>query len=48
MRLVEHGRPVMMLERATLGRYHVVKGTPDKMMDHLVEADSGDGEAVRV
>ena len=48
MKLVEHGRDVMLLEKATLGRYHVIRGTPDKMLDHLVEADAGDGEDMRV
>ena len=40
MKLMEHGREVMVLERSALGKYLVVKGTPDKMLGHLLEMDS--------
>ena len=40
VKMTEHGREVMLLERVTLGRYLVVKGTPDKMLDHLLEMEA--------
>ena len=40
VKLTEHGHEVMLLERVTLGRYLVVKGTPDKMLDHLLEMEA--------
>ena len=39
MRFVEHGRDVLHLEKSNLGRYAVVKGTPEKMLDHLLESE---------
>lgn len=38
MKLVEHGKEVLLLEKGSWGRYSVVKGTPQKMLDHLLEA----------
>ncbi len=39
MRLSEHGRDVLLLERSSLGRYAIIKGTPDKMLDHLLDKE---------
>ncbi len=40
MRLSEHGKDVLLLERSPQGKYAVVNGTPDKMLDHLLEMDA--------
>ena len=54
MKFLEHGREVLLLEKASLGRYLVVKGTPDKMLDHLLDSEieegsqEGECEGVRV
>ena len=35
----EHGKEVLLLEKARQGRYLVVKGRPDRMLDHLLESE---------
>ena len=37
LNLVPH--QVLLLEKGSWGRYSVVKGTPDKMLDHLLESE---------
>ena len=39
IKFTEHGKEVLLLEKARQGRYLVVKGTPDKMLDHLLESE---------
>ena len=39
IKVMEHGKAVLLLEKASLGKYLVVKGTPDKMLDHLLAAE---------
>ena len=39
IKVVEHGKEVLLLEKASLGKYLVVKGTPQKMIDHLLESE---------
>ena len=39
IKIVEHGKEVLLLEKASLGKYLVVKGTPQKMIDHLLESE---------
>ena len=39
IRFEEHGKEVLLLEKARQGRYLVVKGRPDKMLDHLLESE---------
>ena len=39
IKIMEHGREVLLLEKATLGRYLVVKGQPEKMLNHLLESE---------
>lgn len=47
MRLKEHGRDVLLLERSHQGKYAIVNGTPDKMLDHLLEMDDGEEKGGR-
>ena len=39
IRFEEHGKEVLLLEKARQGRYLVVKGRPDRMLDHLLESE---------
>ncbi len=39
IKFTEHGREVLLLEKATLGRYLVVKGRPEKMLNHLLDSE---------
>lgn len=39
IKFTELGKEVLLLEKARQGRYLVVKGTPDKMLDHLLESE---------
>lgn len=39
VKLKEHGREVLILEKTGLGRYLVVKGTPEKMLEHLLDEE---------
>lgn len=38
IKVVEHGKEVLLLEKASLGKYLVVKGTAEKMLDHLLQS----------
>ena len=39
MKVTEHGREVLVLEKGALGQYLVVKGMPEKMLNHLLESE---------
>ena len=39
IKFTELGKEVLLLEKARQGRYLVVKGTPEKMLDHLLESE---------
>lgn len=39
IKFTEHGKEVLLLEKAREGKYLVVKGTPDRMLDHLLESE---------
>ena len=39
IKFTEHGKEVLLLEKATLGRYLVVKGRPENMLSHLLDSE---------
>ncbi len=39
IKVTEHGREVLVLEKGSLGQYLIVKGTPEKMLSHLLESE---------
>lgn len=39
IKVMEHNKEVLLLEKASLGKYLVVKGTAEKMLDHLLESE---------
>ncbi len=39
VKFTEHGKDVLVLEKGPLGQYLIVKGTPEKMLSHLLESD---------
>ncbi len=43
IKVVEHGKEVLLLEKASLGKYLVVKGTAEKMLDHILQSEIGTG-----
>ena len=43
MKITEHGKEVLLLEKGALGQYLIVKGTPEKMLNHLLESEMGSG-----
>ena len=45
MKINEHGKEVLLLEKGALGQYLIVKGTPEKMLNHLLHG-VGDGERI--
>ena len=48
MKVTEHGKEVLVLEKGALGQYLIVKGLPEKMLNHLLESEieSGSQEGV--
>lgn len=39
IKITEHAKEVLVLEKGSLGRYLIVKGTPEKMLSHLLESE---------
>ena len=43
IKVTEHGCEVLLLEKGPLGQYQIVKGTPEKMLNHLLESEIESG-----
>ncbi|XP_011404348.2 PREDICTED: rap guanine nucleotide exchange factor 4-like isoform X2 [Amphimedon queenslandica] len=43
VKIKEHGKEVLLLEKSTGGKYLVVKGTPQKMLEYLLTLDISPG-----
>lgn len=43
IKVTEHGQEVLLLEKGALGEYLIVKGTPEKMLNHLLESEIEEG-----
>ena len=44
VRLQEYGRDVLVLEKEDTEKYSVVSGTPEKMVEHLMDIASKDDD----
>lgn len=43
VKVTEHGKEVLHLEKGTFGQYLIVKGTPEKMLNQMLESEMGGG-----